>query len=233
MQPARGATAEPPGWFGKVAMLGDFAHRRLPAEVVRRCDEWLSECIVASRQTLAQDWLDTYLSSPLWYFAWAPRIADASWWFGVLMPSVDAAGRYFPLVVCRDAQVSADPGALAQLADWYEAIGRCALATLQPAATLDAFEEHLAKTPALNCEASDALPAFVASNDDLQCADVPAESSSWLRHAPAIALRSVVQQLGGHSFWWPQLPASQPSRINLVRGLPAPAQFAAMLQGRL
>ena len=38
-----GMARDPPGWYGKLAMLGDFAQRRLPEHAVRRCDTWLSQ----------------------------------------------------------------------------------------------------------------------------------------------------------------------------------------------
>lgn len=88
-----------PGWFGKLPMLGDFAQRRLPPLFVEKVDAWLSQGMAASREALGEAWLETYLGAPLWCFAWSPEVIDESWWFGVMMPSVDAVGRYFPLVV--------------------------------------------------------------------------------------------------------------------------------------
>ena len=72
------------GWYGKLPMLGDFAHRRLPLEFVNACDAWLSTGIAASRESLGATWLDTYLSAPLWCFAWSPQVVNTSWWFGVM-----------------------------------------------------------------------------------------------------------------------------------------------------
>ena len=60
------------GWFGKLACLGDFASRRLAPDFTQACDAWLSRCVEASRAQLGERWLETYLTSPLWRFAWAP-----------------------------------------------------------------------------------------------------------------------------------------------------------------
>ncbi len=92
---------DPPGWYGKLAMLGDFAQRRLPEHAVRRCDTWLSRAMAAGREHLAANWLDVYLSAPVLRFAWAPGVLDELWWFGVVMPSCDQVGRYFPLLVAQ------------------------------------------------------------------------------------------------------------------------------------
>ena len=90
-----------PGWFGKLSMLGDFASRRLDPAWIESCDRWLSASMQASQQQLGHDWLQTYLSAPVWRFAWAPGVVDQQWWFGVLMPSCDNVGRYFPLLIAQ------------------------------------------------------------------------------------------------------------------------------------
>src|SRR5690349_18460064 len=90
-----------PGWFGKLALLGDFASRRMTPEWIQGCDHWLSGAMLASQAALGTRWKEAYLSAPVWRFAWAPGVVDTSWWFGVLMPSCDNVGRYFPLVVAQ------------------------------------------------------------------------------------------------------------------------------------
>ena len=147
-EPPIDAVPAVPGWFGKVVMLGDFAHRRLSPEFIAVCDPWLSQGISSSRVQLGSQWLDTYLTAPVWRFAWAPGLVDQQWWFGVLMPSVDAVGRYFPLVVCgSDHAPPMSIDALDALFRWYTHAGRAALATLQPGASLDSFEAELACAP--------------------------------------------------------------------------------------
>ena len=75
-----------PGWYGKVAALGDFAQRRLPQHCVRHCDAWLSGMMQDLPKVLGARWLGTYLTAPVLRFAWAPGVVDMKWWFGVLMP---------------------------------------------------------------------------------------------------------------------------------------------------
>lgn len=224
---------EPPGWFGKLSMLGDFAHRRLPTAVVERCDEWLSQCVSQSRQTLGTAWLETYLTAPLWCFVWAPRVIDDGWWIGVLMPSVDSVGRYFPLLVMRDADHAPDNVlGLSQLSTWYDSVGRCTLATLQPHARLEQFEAQLAGVVTPDASGS-ALPVHAAGGD-LQL-EVP-DATRWLPDAPAIALGAVLAGMTGRSLWWPLIPGAttpQSVRVHRVQGLPSAERFAAMLRGYL
>ena len=87
------------GFFGKLPALGDFVERALPAEFVTPWDAWLQRAIAASRASLGEQWLDIYLTSPLWRFVLGAGPCGARAWAGVMMPSVDRVGRYFPLTV--------------------------------------------------------------------------------------------------------------------------------------
>jgi type VI secretion system protein ImpM len=88
-----------PGWFGKLPGMGDFAHRRLSASFREHWDDWLQDGLAGLRTRHPQDWIEHYLESPLWCFALGADTVDAQTWIGVLMPSVDSAGRYFPFTL--------------------------------------------------------------------------------------------------------------------------------------
>src|SRR5690606_25700162 len=100
---------------------GDFVGRRLPADFVGPWDAWLQSAMATSRNALGSEWLDVYLTSPLWRFALSPGACGAAGHVGVVMPSVDNVGRYFPLTAAapRDGQ-SAALAEAAVLDDWYE-----------------------------------------------------------------------------------------------------------------
>ena len=87
------------GFYGKVASRGDFIERNLPKDFQRSWDAWLSAGLQTSRQQLGEHWLDAYLTSPLWRFALAPGVCGSEAMTGVLMPSIDRVGRYFPLTI--------------------------------------------------------------------------------------------------------------------------------------
>jgi type VI secretion system protein ImpM len=203
-----------PGWFGKLPMLGDFAHRRLPLDVVAACDAWLSHGVAASRQALGDAWQSAYLNAPLWCFAWAPQVVDAQWWIGVMMPSVDTAGRYFPLLVMTPSDAAPMPSHT--LAQWYDAVAACALETLMGEVTLAAFESSLA-------EIEDPTPlqqTMVDAQDTLpQSPD-----------ATIAALRTLATRLQGHSTWW-RLSRDDAAPPLVSHGLPAADRFVALLQG--
>lgn len=87
------------GFYGKVATHGDFVSRRLPRSFLDPWDHWLQDCLRYSQEQLGADWLDVYLTSPVWRFALAPGVCGDGAWTGVLIPGVDRVGRYFPLTV--------------------------------------------------------------------------------------------------------------------------------------
>jgi len=100
------------GYYGKVSTHGDFVGRGLPPQLVQAWDGWLQECMRASQAALGPAWLERYLNGPVWRFAIAPGVLGLEGLGGIMMPSVDRVGRYFPLMV----------GALgaAPLLDWFE-----------------------------------------------------------------------------------------------------------------
>ncbi len=108
--PGRSVTAEAgllpaslPGWYGKLPGLGDFAARRLDKAMVGVWDDWLQDGLQALRQQ--PGWLDAYLQSPVWCFALGAGVLGPQRWLGVMMPSVDAVGRYFPLAIFFEAGI--------------------------------------------------------------------------------------------------------------------------------
>jgi len=226
------SSASSPGWFGKVVMLGDFAHRRLPPVFVGTCDRWLSHCISESRAQLGSRWLDTYLTGPVWRFAWAPGVVDDRWWFGVLMPSVDAVGRYFPLVVAgSDHNPPMCTEALDGLADWYAHTSAAALATLQPGASVEAFESDLATSPRRHRSLPQpGLKAPAAG----EC-QTHGHLSSPSNKGMALPGLPFEQARPGQSLW--MVPddgrsGAHDNRLAMVKGLPEPDQFSLMLEGR-
>jgi type VI secretion system protein ImpM len=87
-----------PGWYGKLPGMGDFAHRRVPHEFRQAWDRWLQNGLLQLRGRHA-DWTERYLKAPLWCFVLGDGVIGEPSWIGVLMPSVDSVGRYFPITI--------------------------------------------------------------------------------------------------------------------------------------
>jgi type VI secretion system protein ImpM len=196
------------GWFGKLPALGDFGSRRLPPPMLARCDAWLSAGLASSRARLGERWLGLYLGAPLWHFLWSPGVVDPQWWRGVLMPSVDRVGRYFPLLLAAGWS-DGPPDDPAGLQRWLDALAEAGRDCLRPGASVERLEAAL-----------QALPPR------------PAAAT-----AEALPRRLVEQAVpNGHSLWWSPdetpRPDAQAPLAAPVAGLPQDADFDALLDGR-
>jgi type VI secretion system protein ImpM len=223
------------GWYGKLPCIGDFASRRLPTNWQAGCDRWLSACMEQARVSLGEAWLQAYLASPVWRFAWGPQVVDESWWFGVLMPSCDSVGRYFPLVVAQARpKPPSDRFALDHLEWWWNQAALAAVATLKTDASVERFEAALEDLPPWPSTPPPGLQARPASCG--QQWRMPA-SMGLSEIAQDLAVETLTRRMVGHSFWWPWRP-QQPSQPGLqaalstgllVPSLPQPEQFLTML----
>ena len=198
------------GYFGKVSTHGDFVTRRLPGPLVEAWDGWLQGCLQASLTQLGADWLKRYLTSPVWRFAIAPGVLGPEGLGGVMMPSVDRVGRYFPLMI---AATGAPPllDWLQRQGDWFDAIDDLARASLDAGFTLAHF---------------DTAPGPAAATD------APAPGTAWrlpLADDVTAAVASVALQ--GHSLWWSEGAPGIDASLLVCRGMPQPESFAAMLDG--
>lgn len=136
------------GCFGKLRGNGDFVTRRLPRSFVGPWDAMLQAGLLASRATLGCAWLDAYLTAPLWCFALGGGVIGESGWAGVLMPSVDHAGRHFPLTIAAPVEARTWLAWRSHAGGWFARCSALALATLAEGACLSDFDAGLlALTP--------------------------------------------------------------------------------------
>lgn len=196
----------------------------IPPSVLMPWETWLQRVVAESRQLLGRDWLDFFLTAPLWHFQCGAQIMGRAA-TGVLMPSVDGAGRYFPLtaLACADAYQ-----------EWPMPDRRMDMGTEQtPLETLmlraldadTAYDDFLAGLRALALPATPIeknAPLFSAAlvRDD-ETVDLPEALHGWHEREGSSAA----------SLWWTRGGESFPPRLMAVRGLPDGALFAAMLNG--
>jgi len=114
------------GFYGKLPARGDFVRLGLPREFTEAWDAWLSPAIAGSRISMGEDWLPAFLEAPVWRFMLAPGLCGGQAALGLMLPSVDRAGRYFPLTF---AALFGDGAPVSDSAwlDGAEAAGRAAL----------------------------------------------------------------------------------------------------------
>ena len=137
------------GWYGKIPGTGDFITRRMPGVFSESWDRWLQSAIAGSRERLGGRWRDTYLSMPIWRFVLSPGMLTPNAWAGIMVPSVDAVGRYFPLAVAS-ALPSASLNTVATLMaaePWFDEIEAIALSAIAPAADSTAIDAAIVQKP--------------------------------------------------------------------------------------
>jgi len=198
-----------PGWHGKLPSLGDFASRRLEPDFVTYWDGWLAAGLHQLREAAPDTWLDDYLASPAWRFALLPgSLPDGSGEglrVGVLVPSVDRVGRYFPLVVISAPLPRPVDGAqVAALWRWAGQLEEIAVQALQDDWSAEALDAALANAP---------LPS-----PEVNSADMPAPLASLLSQAAWDGLQ-------GCSLW---LNTGAPPSVQPA--LPRGAAFAALFR---
>jgi len=110
-EPGRGDVAPVSGFYGKIPSRGDFVRAGLPRSFTDPWDDWLAQVIAGSRDLLGAEWLPAWMEAPIWHFALPAGQCGPAAVLGVWMPSVDAAGRHFPLTLARIGPPPADPGA--------------------------------------------------------------------------------------------------------------------------
>ncbi|MDO7895586.1 type VI secretion system-associated protein TagF [Pseudomonas citrulli] len=210
-----------PGFYGKLASRGDFVSRGLPQSFIGPWDSWLAAGLLASQSSLGERWLDAYLVSPLWRFVVAPGVCGPDAVAGVVMPSIDRVGRYFPLTVAALLAPDADPASVVGGADeWFERVENLLLSTLNVEASFEAFGAEL-----------DSLgsPMSLSRTPGGRFASLQRfDATDPQRRMSALAEAACE----GASLWWGQGSERIAPGLMRCQGLPAAADFAQFLLGQ-
>ena len=202
------------GFFGKLPCNGDFLQRRMPQAFLDLWDPWLQDCMHTSRVTLGDAWLDSYLTSPLWRFALSEGACGSGAYAGVIAPSVDRVGRYFPLTIVAQVDVDLCPLDVATACRaWFEAVEELVVAAMEePNIDLAWFDSNLeALAPFLHETAPESLPHL---RELLERSRFPAQGEAWRAPLPGaaglqnaingFAYRELSRELRPLSCWWTQ-----------------------------
>ncbi len=229
------------GFYGKLPSHGDFLRRRVSDDFVRLWDGWLQECLAASRAALADRWLDVYLTSPAWRFACSAGAAAAAPVAGVMVPSVDRVGRYFPLTVAAELPPGMDALTAATEADgFFDRAERLVIDTLAAEVIdFDAFDDAVSQLgAALDPVLAPGRVVLEAGGADVLDAT---DDASWVipLGSPARVGPALLQLLSHRlsalytplALWWTDGSANVQPTCLLTRGLPHPEAFVALLDG--
>ncbi|MEJ0035895.1 MAG: type VI secretion system-associated protein TagF [Gammaproteobacteria bacterium] len=229
------------GFYGKLPCRGDFLQRRAPQGFVDVWDAWLQEGLHESRQRLQDAWLDSYLTGPVWRFVLSAGVCGAGVYAGVLVPSVDRVGRYFPLTVIAQLTAEECPlGVACGMSSWFESAESLAIeAVSAEALDFDTFDEHVA----LLRERLDAEVAMESAQLTQLFRDerFPADGARWQVPLGAVdslqsavnvyAWREMNRTLQPLALWWTQGSGALTPSWLATRGLPDSRASVAMLTG--
>lgn len=132
------------GYYGKIPSKGDFITHSLPRSFVDPWDIWLREVIASSKEKLGDNWMECYLTSPVYQYALSSGICGNLTWLGVMMPSVDSVGRYFPMTICKSCKSTSNPLYLIESnSEWFQKAEKLLLSCLEDDFSLSDFENQL------------------------------------------------------------------------------------------
>ena len=217
----------PPGWHGKLPSLGDFAARRLDANFLDPWDHWLASGLQQFRERDPAGWLEAYLASPSRHFLLLPGVlpgvAGTQAWAGVLMPSVDRVGRYFPFTIVQALQpMPASIQRMQSLWFWLGRLDELAADALHDDWPINRLEDELARmaAPGIEPQAVATAPLPQATGALLTLALPPGLDISQQIGLDAQALWQT--QHHGLAYWYTCTESQAPS-LRVSRGLPATA----------
>ena len=229
------------GIYGKLPSHGDFLQRRVPPEFLPPWDDWLQGGIAASRAALADQWTDTYLTSPLWRFALSASACGRAPVAGLMAPSVDRVGRFFPLTLMWRLPASLPPIVYASITGTALAPAEQLLIDGLTADALDFehFDEQVSLlAPSVHQVLQSAAEPF--ADEDLEQVSL-GQNVAW--HLPTGASGSVTSALSAMlarnleaeyeplTLWWTDGSAVVEPCCLVVRGMPAADAFVSLLDG--
>ncbi len=220
------------GIYGKLPGYGDFLFRNLSSTFINPWDEWLQGYVSVSREQLGETWLDTYLTSPIWRFALSPGVIDECMWGGLIMPSVDRVGRYFPISVVRSfsERVSAVNYMFTQQA-WFQQVESICLSALDGEIAVDDLVAgveavpigmHELYQPTSHLGSSGPFVVGLATEDELSLND----------SLPCLLNASLSSSLSSFSIWQTQGSELISPLVFACQGLPPSSGISAMLDGQ-
>jgi type VI secretion system protein ImpM len=118
------------GVFGKLPARGDFVDRGVAPGFSEVWYGWLVQGLAQARAKLGPNFDAAYMSAPVWRFLLPAGAAGPCQAHGVIVPSIDAAERLFPLTLACWHTSPRDPLALLEAGAWFEALEQQARAAL-------------------------------------------------------------------------------------------------------
>lgn len=215
------------GYFGKLPIRGDFIQRNLDADFVSLWDEWLQRVISASRTTLGDQWLNCYLVSPIWRYTLC--LDNGAKYAGIMLPSVDKVGRYFPFTISINLDKEDDVIEFVMTNNtWYEQAEFIALQALEEQIDYDQLNQAIENLSLIDISEP---PSKLEQNTKAYRVQL---SDNMSLHSGFSRIQSFVcsprQQIT--SYWWNHGNDQDKGNLLCCLGMPDDTIFIAMLDGQ-
>jgi len=220
------------GLYGKLPAYGDFIFRNLGSTFINRWDEWLQHYVSSSKEQIGESWLDVYLTSPIWRFVLSMGVIDENMWCGMIMPSVDRVGRYFPISIFSQLPPQASPvGCLFTQQAWYQQVEKFCLMALD--GKLDA-DELQARAEGVDLELQDLYQptSHLGSEGPFVVGLATEDELSLIDSLPSMLNASLSSSLPSFSLWQTQGSELISPLVFACQGLPPASGIASMLDGQ-
>jgi type VI secretion system protein ImpM len=226
-----------PGLYGKIPVRGDFVTRRLTPRFIESWDTWLQNALSASKEQLGDMWLEIYLTSPIWRFLLSPGICGPTSWVGILMPSVDKVGRYFPLTLAASLSTTQQQlDSFLHAAEWFNRLEQLALSALEENIDLAELDGRLNDHLFPNRPSTNGLTAITPDVTDRQggfAFHMTLESLDHMADALArLGFHYFAQAYPMYSLWSTSGSETMKPCLRVFNGLPSLDAFSELLIGQ-
>lgn len=219
------------GVYGKLPYHGDFIHRHLPIKTIEIWDKWLQHFMSTTKKELHERWLEMYLNGPIWRFAFSEGVIDEHAWLGVLLPSVDKVGRYFPMTVLTQIPNTVNVFEFFFLqSKWYESVEMYLLDALENEQDVDFVFKDIKQYP-INYETTyqKNTPAIRQANMVLELESEHQEPTTIL---PYLLSSFLAYSNASYSIWTTAGSEYVKPCALIEQGLPKISGMTAMLDGQ-
>jgi type VI secretion system protein ImpM len=228
------------GLYGKLPSHGDFLRRRTSDAFVSAWDAWLQDCMTASRASLGNRWLDVYLTSPVWRFAAEGGACGPVPVIGVVVPSVDRVGRYFPLTIVAELPPDTKLPRIGAVTPFFTQAERLIIETLEAEyVDFEVFDQqvshladHLAFVGVPQPVVLDRSAVSILDGDSVGYWQLPIGAAEDLGSAfEQLMLQRLSAAYNPLMVWCTDGSSVVEPSWLVVRGLPHPDTFVALLDG--
>lgn len=224
------------GFFGKIPANGDFVTRQLKQDTIDNITNWMMEFIDESKKQLGDNWLSIYLTSPVWRFATSAGCFNDYPCQGIIFPSVDKVGRYFPMMVLANSNGKDTPiDIFLEKQHWYENVEKESLLVLDDSDTLEGFVKRLELLSESNNDSYDAHDTQFAINHSTDI-ELPIALTHTNLKANQVFASTIDSLLTSkheqYSLWWTDSSNKIPPGFMLCQGVPSKRHCVAMLDGQ-